>query len=131
MQRIEELAPKQQAAIVALLAAPSVYAAAEAADISPPTLYRWLRDDAAFAEAYKQARREAIQQAVSRLSAMATAAVETAVSIMLNPKVSPHTRLRAAVAVMDMAFKAYEQEQIVDRLDLLEDIERERSAYVR
>jgi hypothetical protein len=51
---IMELSPSQQAALGALAGGQTLSSAAEAAGVTRMTLWRWLRSDPVFAEAYQQ-----------------------------------------------------------------------------
>ena len=56
----QKLTAKQEKLLASLLSSPTVQQAAAAAGVSEPTAYRWLREDAAFDAAYRQARRQAV-----------------------------------------------------------------------
>jgi hypothetical protein len=62
----EKLAPKQEAAILALLSSRGIEEAAKSIQIPPRTLYRWLNDPE-FDRAYRRAKRSVFGQAISRL----------------------------------------------------------------
>jgi DNA-binding MurR/RpiR family transcriptional regulator len=129
--RTETLDASRERALIALCNESNIKAAAKAAGISEATIHRYLREDE-FKAAYRQMRRDALEGATARLSALATAAVETIAAIMLNPKVGAQTRLRAAIAVLDMAYRSAEQDLVLDRLDALErQQEEDRYAYGR
>jgi transposase-like protein len=131
MQELDNLSGKQLQAIPALLATASVAAAAEQVDVDPSTLYRWMQDPA-FAAALTRARRDTLAQATARLSALAVAAVEVLAAVMLNPKIGAQTRVTAAGKLLDLAYRAAEQDLVLDRIEALErQYEEERYAYGR
>lgn len=66
MSKNDTLSVRQQKAIMALLAKPSVLAAAEAAGVSPKTLYRYLAEPA-FRAALEAAQDEALQMLSGQL----------------------------------------------------------------
>ncbi|MGH8060031.1 MAG: hypothetical protein ACREOH_22810 [Candidatus Entotheonellia bacterium] len=84
------------------------------------TLRRWLgRQD--FQAAYRQARREAVSQAVAHLQQVCGEAVETLRSIMRNARTPASARVTAARAVLDLAIRAVELEDLEARIQALED----------
>jgi hypothetical protein len=96
----------QERAIAALLSEPTRAAAATQAGVSEATLGRWLKDPA-FGVAYRQARRELVRAAVERLQAAAAEAVDTLRSIARGGA-KDGDRVRAAVALLDLAFRGIE-----------------------
>ena len=52
-----KLTPKQEKAITALLAQPTIEAAAATLGVNPVSIHRWLQEPA-FVEAYRSARRD-------------------------------------------------------------------------
>ncbi|HSZ55243.1 MAG TPA: hypothetical protein VK797_06250 [Tepidisphaeraceae bacterium] len=78
---IMELSPPQQAALGALAGGQTFSSAAESAGVSRMTLWRWLRSDPAFAEAYQQWKlelRETAEAQLLRVGEQAVAAVARA-----------------------------------------------------
>jgi hypothetical protein len=115
----EELEPKKEAAILALLSSRNVEEAAEVAGVDPRTLYRWMKDPAFDAE-YRKAKRSAYSQAVARLHQMASAAVSTIAKIMVDPNSPASIRLRAADSVLAHVETGIELEDIEARVAELE-----------
>ena len=113
------LTAKQEKAITALLAQPTIEAAATAVGVNPATIYRWLAEPT-FEAAYRAARREAVGQAIARLQQVSTHAVTVLVSVMANTSTPPATRVAAAKTVLETAIKAVELEDLAARLDALE-----------
>ena len=87
----EKLTGRQRRAIVALLASPTVAAAAKAARVSEPTIYRFL-ESPTFVDALSGARAEAYSQAVGNLAAIAVDAVTTLATVMRDPDAPAATR---------------------------------------
>ncbi len=116
----EGIPPTQYKAIIALLEQPTMEKAAKAAGINKTTLYKWFRGDAAFKEAYREARREAFSAAVARLQAAATQAVTALVEIAGDPSQQGAARVGASKAILDYAVKAVETEEILARVEALE-----------
>jgi hypothetical protein len=115
----EKLTRKQEVAIAALLTAPTIADAADTASISEPTLWRWLqRED--FQTAYRQARREAVSQAVAYLQRVAGEAVDTLRAVMQDAQKPASARVSAARAVLDLAIRGVELEDLEARIQTLE-----------
>jgi DNA-binding MurR/RpiR family transcriptional regulator len=115
----EKLTRKQEVAIAALLTARTIAEAAHAASISEPTLWRWLqRED--FQAAYRQARREAVSQAVAYLQRVAGEAVDTLRAVMQDTQKPASARVSAARAVLDLAMRGVELEDLEARIQTLE-----------
>jgi ABC-type transporter Mla MlaB component len=116
----DDLTPKQHRALEALLTAPNVKAAAQAAGCGERTLHVWLKEDAAFIAAYQRLRRESVRQATAQLQQVSARAVAVLVEVMENTEVNAQIRVSAAGKVLDMAIRAVELEDIEARLVALE-----------
>jgi hypothetical protein len=115
----EKLTRKQEVAIAALLTAPTIADAAQAATISEPTLWRWLqRED--FQTAYRHARREAVSQAVAYLQRVAGEAVDTLRAVMQDSQNPASARVSAARVVLELSIRGIELEDLEARLQVLE-----------
>jgi hypothetical protein len=99
----EKLGRKWEQAIAALLAEPTVGAAAGKAGVSYRTLKGWLALPE-FLRAYRRARREVLEAAVGRLQAAAGQAVDTLLAVA-KEGAKDGDRVRAAVALLDHAFR--------------------------
>jgi transposase-like protein len=115
----KDLTPQQHKAIIALLAAPSIAAAAQQAGIGERTLFRWLQQDDAFLDAYRAARREAVRQAMAQVQRYAGEAVETLYTIMTGTG-RPSARIQAAKAILEYAVRGVEIEDLAARIEALE-----------
>lgn len=116
----EKITRKQEQAIAALLAQPSVGEAALAANIAESMLYRWLQKHDGFKTAYQAARREVVRQAIVQVQSACGKAVETLRSIMDDSNAPASARVSAARTVLDMAVKAVELEDLEQRIAALE-----------
>src|ERR1700693_2489147 len=115
---------KQEEAIAALLSHRSIEDAAQAINVAPRTLLRWLQV-AEFKAAYREARWEAVSQGVARIQQATGAAGVTILKLMTDPNVPAAVRLRAAECVFAMAVKGIETEDLETRVA---ELERERAA---
>ena len=110
---------KREAAIAALLVAPTIAHAAQSAGLSESTLTRWLRDEG-FLSAYRAAQRQALQQAIASLQAAAGVAVAVLRAVMLDRGASPAARVSAARSVLELAYKGAELADLEARLAAIE-----------
>ncbi len=114
------LTAQQEAAIAALLAHPTITAAAAAIGHDESTVRRYLKIPAV-AAAYQEARREVFAQASSRLLGACTKAITTLEAIC-GDDAAPHAaRVSAARAILENARGALEIDDITARLARLED----------
>ena len=116
----EKLSRKQEQAIIALLTESTISAAAARVGIGEVTLWRWLQREEFQAE-YKRARREAVSQAIAAIQQASAEAVQTLRDIMADSEASASSRVAAAKAVLELALKAVELEDIDERVTLLEE----------
>jgi hypothetical protein len=101
----EKLSRKQEQAIAALLAEPTIAAAAGKVKVGERTLREWLKRHA-FRAAYGRARSAVVEAALGRLRQVTGEAVDT-----LRRNLScgrPGDEIRAAVAVLDHALRDFE-----------------------
>src|SRR5262245_40977488 len=120
----EKLTRKQESAIVALLAAPTIAAAARQLGVGEKTLRRWLQLPA-FKDAYRAARRELVEGAVGQLQAAAGKAVETLVDLLGCS--DDKTKARAALGIIDRAVKGSELGDALQRIEALEALVKKRA----
>ena len=107
-------------AALALLEHPTVAEAARSVDVSETTLYRWM-NETEFRDVYRAARREVVRHSVARLQRACRTAVDTLQAVMESGESPASSRVTAARAVLEMAFKAVELEDIEERLAALEE----------
>lgn len=115
----EKLSRKKDQAVMALITEPTMKAAADKIGITPRTLYKWLKMPE-FRSAYMQAKREAVSVAITRLQQAATEAVEALRAIMNDASKPASARVAAARAILEMAIKAIEIEDLEVRIEELE-----------
>ena len=120
MSENETLSPQQVRAIAALLQPGTKGDAAKAAGVTDATLYRWLKQDAAFKAELRAAQDAAIETAVSLLSAEARDAANTLVDIHKDAAVPAAVRVQAARAVLVENLKVREQNNLAERIANLE-----------
>jgi hypothetical protein len=113
----DPLTAPQARFLAALLTEPTIQAAAAHAGCPLRTAHRWLATPA-FQEAYRAAQREWIRQATGQLQQATSQAVETLRRNLACGQ--PTAEIRAALAILDQAFKATELQDLAARLEALE-----------
>jgi len=87
--------------------------------IGVTTLRRWMRNPE-FKKEYLQARREGLAQATARLQQSSGPAAATLLKLMVDPGMPPAIRLRAADYVLKHGIKTLQDDDLEERLALLE-----------
>ena len=116
-----ELKGKQAVALAALLSQPTVADAARVAQVSEPTLWRYLRDPA-FAAEYRAGRREVVSHAVMRLQADSAQAAKVLREIADDTTAPASARVTAARVILETAFKGIELLDHGERIAALEEL---------
>lgn len=111
--------PRQDALMVELLTRRTIRAACEAAGVSERACRRWLHEDAAFRRRYRELRSAHVSEAVARLQAGAARAVGALLALTAG-RTRDEVRLRAAVAVLDLALRGEAVENLAARVEALE-----------
>jgi DNA-binding MurR/RpiR family transcriptional regulator len=115
----EKLSRKQEQAVAALLAQPSIAGAAKAVGIGEKTLWRWLqRED--FRGAYQNARRRIVNQAIAHVQAGMSEAVQALRGVMNNKQAPASAKVSAARAMIDTGLRGLELEDLEARIEALE-----------
>ncbi|MDF2606969.1 MAG: phage protein [Bacillales bacterium] len=117
--KIGNLDARREKAIVSLLREPTITSAAKAAGVGETTIYRWLQDDA-FKKKYRILRKMALSQTILQLSKSTASAVKTLEEVMNDQYASSSSRVAASKAVLEIAFKAYEVDELNTRIEELE-----------
>ncbi len=110
---------KREQAVAALITSSSIAEAAQTVGIGERTLFTWLQDSE-FKEQYRQARREVVGQALANLQRTSSIAVSTLSEIMEDRSAPASSRVSASKAVLELAIRAVELEDVIKRLEVLE-----------
>jgi AcrR family transcriptional regulator len=111
-----KLTPRQRRTLPFLLSQPVERACAEAG-ISKQTVYRWLKDND-FKDELERLRNETFESSLQRIKGVVGLAVDKLIELLEAPKAD--VRARAAENLLEYAFKMKLQEDIEQRLALLE-----------
>jgi len=123
----ENLTPKQEQAIIALLNEPTVIKAAKKASVGQRTLYRWMREPT-FARAYHAARREAFSHAIALTQRYAPLAVNTLAQVLSDKDAPASAKVSAATTLLKFGREGIELDDLADRIDALEEAARAQNA---
>ena len=127
MNESERLPKKQEQAIIALISHRTIEEASRASGIGKTTIFKWLQDDA-FQAAYREARGKVIRQAIAQAQSACSEAIKALREIMNNTESPASTRVSAAKAILETSIKAMETEDLIERVNRLEEkIKRRRS----
>jgi hypothetical protein len=128
LDETEKLTPEQLRALAALLEHGDKAKAARAAKVSRSTLYRWLREDAAFQAALEAATRQALKDFSTTLVRLAQKAAQ-ALDDALETGQEMNHRLRAADIVTGRLLAVRELVDLEERVKNLEDAYALEAAY--
>ncbi len=120
MQVVEEkLTPKQERALVALLACGEIKEAAHVAGVNEATLWRWLQLPD-FQTRYRAARRQLVETAIAQLQSDCTIAVRVLREVAEDQKAPASSRVTAAKTILEQSVAAVELMDLQGRLERLE-----------
>jgi hypothetical protein len=108
---------KEHAAILAVLAHPTIPEAAKAAGISQATLWRWLQEDE-FRQKYRQAQKKVFHDALGSLQGATTEAVNC---LRRNlDSANAWAAVQSARAIFHYGLKSHEMFELEDRIEKIE-----------
>ena len=111
---------RQEQALIALIQQPTIKEAAEVSGISQPTLFRYLQDTE-FREEYHKAKRNLLEAALGDLQKASSEAVSTLREIICDREAGASSRVQAARSILSFAIQAGELDDIVRRLEAVEE----------
>lgn len=121
------ITPKQERAVAALLTAPDQSTAAAGCGISRRTLTRWMARPE-FREAYREASVRRLWDTIGQLRATSADALASLRKALQSD--NEHVRVRAAVALLDLAVKV-DNEELAARLTALEEAQKARDGHTQ
>ena len=116
------MTPKKEKALAALLAAPTVKAAAQAAGITD-SAYRRYKKDPEFMQEYRRRCTEMLDNATSSAKAAFPPAVERLRGIVEDDTQAPQQQIAAARALLEYGLRLTEAADFEARLKALEEME--------
>ena len=119
---IENLPPKQQNVLTALLQTTTIREAAKLAGVSESTIYNYKRDPA-FRDAYRQARRDRLDVARRGLEDLAVAANRALKEVLESADSPANAKVAAARSIWTLITRSADDEELAD---LLEELRQER-----
>ena len=119
---------KREKYLVALLTSSTKTEAYKTAHISKATANR-IEQDPGFIDQYNKVRRQAMTQASDKLQGLASKAVDTLATIMDSEQATPTERTRVAKIILDGAYQAEQTQDILERLDKLEQEQEENDQH--
>jgi hypothetical protein len=119
--KTSKLTAKQESAISALLSTSTIKEAAKCANVGEATIFRWLQLED-FQTAYREARRQTVNHAIAQLQKACSEAVGTLRDVMKDKDSPPSSRVSAAKAVLETSIKAVELEDLISRVEELEEL---------
>lgn len=111
--------PKKSNFLIAMLEKGIVSVAAKTANITEATAHKWL--NGGLDETLEKMRLEMIEEALNRIKLACSSAVDTMLEILNDKSNSAGIRLKASTIIIDTTMKIREQQQIIDKLEALEE----------
>jgi len=118
---------RKETAIAALISSPTLQSAAKIIGVNEATLWKWLQEPR-FKADYRDARREVVAHAIAQLQNTCGVAVLTLEAVATDEEAPASARVSAARAILDNSVKAVELENVVSRIEALEELQRSRDA---
>lgn len=116
---MDDLTPKQLKLLKAMLICPTFEEAYRQSGIAKKTALKY-RNNPAFKQAYRQAKRDAMDLVTTQLQQSAMEAVRVLKDVMTNEDTPPATRVQSARSILDNAYKGIELEDMAERLEEVE-----------
>lgn len=117
--RRDELTANQERFLVDLLTAPTIAEAAKETGINESTARRWL-SQRPVQRAWRELRRQVVEQALTGVQSATVEAVAT-LRACLAEDMPPAVRVRAALALLDLAARTVEIGDLAARIEQLEE----------
>jgi hypothetical protein len=115
-----KLTRRQESALAALMAQPTIKGAADLCGVAEVTLRRWLSDDDLFRRRYRTARRELVEQGLKHLQAATSTAAKCLWQICRGEDLPPAPRVSAARTVIQFALRGLEEIDLANRIEHVE-----------
>lgn len=113
------LSNKQRMFLNAMLTSKTVDEATKKANISSATAQKYLKDDD-FKKEFRTERRKITDNLTSQLLQLGTKAVATLEENLNDPEATAASKNTAAKTILDYIYRSHEQDNIIERIELLE-----------
>lgn len=130
MKGSDPLKHNHEKIIAALLSESSIVRASDKLGIDQSTLFRIMQNQS-FQSAYNDAKRRIIDNTLNAIQAASGEALETLRYVMNDPKTQPQTRVSAAKMILELSLRAFESQQIDQRLSAIETTLNDRNVISR
>ncbi len=117
----QNLTPKQEQALIALLSHGTIDAAYEAARVSKTTMWRFMQLEA-FQTRYRAARRQLVETAIAQLQSDSIIAVRVLREVAEDTGVLASARVAAAKTILEMSLRGVELSDLHERVERLESL---------
>jgi len=118
-EKISGYTKKQSDFLIAFLDCGIISEAAKKAQITEATAHKWLNNG--LNKDLQIIKADLIEKYLNKLQLASGLAVNTLISIMKDEKNSINARLKASTTILDATLKIREQEQIIKRIEALEE----------
>lgn len=120
MEELNKLDKNKEQFLIALLSNSTIKEASKQVGITSQTGHQYLNDPE-FKKVYSKVRRNTFNLATSKLQHSAVKAVEVLNELMIDKETPASTRVQASRAIIDNAYRAYELDDLQERLDTIEE----------
>lgn len=110
---------RSEQVIAALLAAPSLKAAAESLGCTPRTIQRWMAQED-FRQEYDRAKAELLEGAINALRTSGWEGANTLRELAKDAATPPAARVSAARALLELLLRGIETQELEERIQRLE-----------
>lgn len=120
MKITQSLSDAQKMALTILVCGGTRLQAAEAAEVSESTIYRWLSEEN-FSQCLREAQTHAFNDSVNELKAACSVAVKTLRHVCNDSEATASARVSAASAILTQCFRGVELIEVQNRLESLQE----------
>jgi hypothetical protein len=120
MKDFPKLTGKKEKALAALISCRTLQEASDKAEVDEVTLWRWLRQDAAFRDSYQQRLRAVVEQAMSEIQRSCSLAAVALVDVLSDLTAPASARVSASKAILESSLKFIELSDLSARIEVLE-----------
>lgn len=120
MQGFAKLSSRKSKTLAALMSSRTLQEAADKAQVDPATVWRWLRRDEAFRDAYQESLRGIVEQAMGEVQRACSLAASALVDVLGDQDAPASARVSASKAILESSLKFIELCDLGARIEELE-----------